>query len=74
MNIYRLTRECHRMDEVKGFVIAADSAYEARRLAMQHHMDEGPQVWRSSLVKVELIGYTDKWRRPYLIMQDDWGV
>lgn len=74
MNIYLLTRseERTRVDEVYGFVIAAHTPTEARRLAMLHHMDEGPQVWHNVLV--ELIGYTEKWKQPHLIMRDDWGI
>lgn len=46
MNIYLLKRNTKydRVDEVYGFVIAAPNPYEARRLAMLHHMDEGPQI------------------------------
>jgi hypothetical protein len=76
LNIYKLERDWDEAnwEEDIGMVIAASSPYEARRTAMLHHGAESPQIWRSSLVKVTLVGTTTKWKTPHIIMTSNKGA
>ncbi len=57
LNLYRLEREGGiGFDEVKGFVIAAESESQARDIAMSRAADEGPSIWRE--IYCEFIGTT----------------
>ena len=57
LNLYRLEREGGiGFDEVKGFVIAAATEFDARVIAMSQPGDEGPFIWRD--IYCECIGTT----------------
>lgn len=57
LNIYRLVREGGvGYEEVKGFVIAAESETQARDFAKANAMCEGKSLWDT--VPCELIGTT----------------
>jgi hypothetical protein len=76
MNIYLLERDWNdaNWEEVIGVVVAAPNPYEARRASMGVHGAESPQVWRNSLIEVKLVGTTDKWKRPHVIMTSNKGA